>query len=165
MQFMRKGQDRDALVGVIVIVAAALLFGLVYAKEMNSGSDGGYSLNARFRKADGIALGSQVRLSGVVVGKVVAEELDNQFRAVTTLRIASSLGLPSDTAAVIQTDGLLGSKYIELRPGAEDTVLLPGQEITFTQDSMVLEDLMELIINQARAKRGYLDRPLPGTSQ
>ena len=164
MQVLKKGKDRDALVGAVVIVTATLLFGFVYGKEMHSGDSGGYTVNARFRRADGISLGSDVRLSGVVVGKVVAEELDQQFRAITTLRLASNLGLPMDTAAVIQTDGLLGAKYIELRPGAEDDVLKPGQEITFTQDSMVLEDLLDLIINQARAKRGYLDRPLPGAA-
>ena len=98
MQVLKKGKDRDALVGAVVIVTATLLFGFVYGKEMHSGDSGGYTVNARFRRADGISLGSDVRLSGVVVGKVVAEELDQQFRAITTLRLASNLGLPMDTA-------------------------------------------------------------------
>ena len=157
---MRKGPDRDALVGGAVVAFAALLLVLVYGRQMTA-SEGGYTLTARFGHAEGIAIGSSVRLSGVDVGKVVGETLDPQFRAVTTLQVAANLALPTDTAAVIQTDGLLGSKYIDLRPGAEEAVLKPGAEITYTQGSLVIEDLLEMIVNQARAKRGYANRPLP----
>ncbi len=157
---MRKGPDRDAVVGGAVVFVAALLLALVYGRQMTA-ADGGYTLTARFGHAEGIGIGSAVRLSGVDVGKVVGEKLDSQFRAVTTLQIAGNLALPTDTAAVIQTDGLLGSKYIDLRPGAEDAVLKPGAEITYTQGSLVIEDLLEMIVNQARAKRGYANRPLP----
>jgi phospholipid/cholesterol/gamma-HCH transport system substrate-binding protein len=162
---MRKGPDRDAVVGAVMVAAAALLFALVYSKQATSTEGAGYSLTARFGQADGITVGSAVRLSGVNVGKVVDESLDPQFRAVTTLRVAASLALPTDTAAVIQTDGLLGAKYIDLRPGAEEDTLKPGAEITYTQGSLVVEDLLEMIINQARAKRGYVNRPLPGDEQ
>lgn len=159
---MRKGPDRDAVVGAVVVAAAALLFAMVYGKEATSADGAGYTLTARFSQADGISVGSPVRLSGVTVGKVMDEDLDPQFRAVTTLRVAAGLALPTDTAAVIQTDGLLGSKYIDLRPGAEDAVLKPGAKITYTQGSLAIEDLLEMIVNQARVKRGYVNRPLPG---
>jgi phospholipid/cholesterol/gamma-HCH transport system substrate-binding protein len=162
---LRKGQDRDAAVGALVLVAGALLFALVYGKEAHPTASAGYNLVARFNRADGVAVGTDVRMSGVVVGKVAAQSLDSQYNAVIELRIASNLGLPVDTAAAIQADGLLSSKYIELKPGAEEKVLGPGAEITYTQGSMVLEDLLELIINQARAKRGYLDRPLPSSRE
>ena len=164
-RMMRKGPDRDAVVGALVVAAAALLFAMVYGKQATSADGAGYTLTARFGQADGITIGSAVRLSGVAVGKVVDESLDSRFRAVTTLHLAAGLALPTDTAAVIQTDGLLGAKYIDLRPGAEDAVLKPGAEITYTQGSLVVEDLLEMIINQARAKRGYVNRPLPGDDQ
>ena len=159
---MRKGPDRDAVVGAVVVAAAALLFAMVYGKAATSADGAGYLLTARFSQADGIGVGSQVRLSGVTVGKVVGEKLDPQFRAVTSLEVAANLALPTDTAAVIQTDGLFGSKYIDLRPGAEDAVLKPGAEITYTQGSMMIENLLGMIVNQARIKRGYVNRPLPG---
>ena len=69
--------------------------------------------------------------------------------------------MSADTAAVIQTDGLLGAKYIELKPGGDETMLKPGQEISFTQDAMVLEELVGMIIDQAKAKRGYAGKPVP----
>lgn len=157
-----KGGWRDTIIGAIVISVAAVLLVLVYAKDnAPSSDDAGYVLTARFKRADGIAVGSPVRMSGVTVGKVVAQTLDLQFNAVTTLRIDPSVQLTADTAAAIHTDGLLGAKYIELQPGGDETMLKPGEEVPFTQDSMVIEDLLDKIIQQARAKRGYLDKPVP----
>jgi len=156
-----RGEDRDAVVGAVVLVAAVLLFGLVYGKEVHSSTGAGTLLTARFRHAEGLGVGSDIRMSGVVVGKVVKEDLDPQFRAIKTLRLDTTVALPADTAAAIQTDGLLGAKYLELKPGGDDAVLKAGNEISYTQDSLMLEDLLTMIIDQARAKRGYLDKPMP----
>lgn len=161
-----KGGHRDTITGAVVVVVAALLLGLVYVKDDGpaENTEAGYLLKAKFRRLDGISVGSAVRMSGVPIGKVVEQHLDNDFRAVTTLRIASNVLLTADTAAAIQTDGLLGSKFIELKPGAEEKVLKPGEEIPYTQDAMVIEELMDMIIQQARAKRGFLDKPVPSVT-
>jgi phospholipid/cholesterol/gamma-HCH transport system substrate-binding protein len=158
-----KGGYRDTIIGAIVVLVAVILFALVYAKEdrPKRGAEAGYLLSARFSRADGIAVGSDVRLSGVSIGKVVEQRLAPDYRAIVTIRIAANLKLTADTAAAIQTDGLLGAKYIELKPGGDDAVLQPGQEIAYTQDAMVLEDLVDMIIQQAKAKRGYAGKPVP----
>lgn len=162
-----KGRDRDIIIGALVMVVASVLLGLVYVKEDGPGketTEAGYLLTAKFRRLDGISVGSSVRMSGVPVGKVVEQHLAPDFRAVTTLRIASNVALTADTAAVIHTDGLLGSKYIELKPGGDEKVLKAGEEIPYTQDAMVIEELLDMIIQQARAKRGFLDKPVPSVS-
>lgn len=161
-----KGGWRDTITGAIVVSTAAVLFAFVYGKDAdpNAVDPSTYTLVARFSRSDGISVGSPVRMSGVPVGRVVAQSLDPQFRAVTTLRIAAHVQLTADTAAAIQTDGLLGAKHIELQPGADDAMLKPGAEIAFTQDAMVIDELLDKIIQQARAKRGFLDKPVPSTA-
>lgn len=162
-----KGGDRDIITGAVVVVVAAVLLGLVYAKDDGPGketTEAGYLLTAKFRRLDGIAVGSAVRMSGVPVGKVVEQHLAPDFRAITTLRIASNVALTADTAAAIHTDGLLGAKFIELKPGGDEKVLKPGEEISYTQDAMVIEELLDMIIQQARAKRGYLEKPVPSVT-
>lgn len=158
-----KGGYRDTIIGGVVVLVALAALVLVYVKEdgPKGGSDAGYVLTARFKRTDGISVGSKVRVSGVTVGKVVEQRLGPDFRAELALRIAANVQLTADTAATIQTDGLLGAKYIELKPGGDDTMLKPGQEISFTQDAMVLEELVDMIIQQAKAKRGYVGKPMP----
>jgi phospholipid/cholesterol/gamma-HCH transport system substrate-binding protein len=90
----------------------------------------------------------------VVVGKIADQRLDEKFRAVLTLRLSPAVKLPADSSAAIQTDGLLGDKYVALQPGGDETDLKPGSEIAFTQDSLAVADLLEMIIDQAESARG-----------
>ncbi len=85
---------------------------------------------------------------------MIDQHLDSRFRALLTLRVAPGIELPKDSAALIETDGLLGSKFIALQPGADDKNLKPNSEFQFTQSSMNLNDILELIISQAESKRG-----------
>jgi len=154
--------DRDIITGGVVVVVGALLLTIAFAIGGKSAeSSDGYSLRARFNRADGITVGSPVRLSGSLIGHVIGQNLDEQYRAVLTLKLRSDIKVSTDTAAVIYTDGLLGAKFVELKPGGEEAMLKPGQEIQYTQDAVVIEDLLDLIIQQGRAKRGYLDKPIP----
>jgi phospholipid/cholesterol/gamma-HCH transport system substrate-binding protein len=145
-------RDRETLIGACVVLVGALVLAFSYGSAGRA-SLPGYDLAVRFNKADGINLGSDVRLSGVSVGKVVGQALDDHFRAIVTMRMAPDVMLPTDSAALIHTDGLLGGKFIALQPGADETYLKPGEQLRYSQDSMNLQDLLELIIAQAEAKR------------
>jgi phospholipid/cholesterol/gamma-HCH transport system substrate-binding protein len=145
-------RDREAVIGACVVLVGALVL------AFSVGSTGraslpGYDLIARFNKADGIGVGSDVRLSGVSVGRVVRQTLDGQFHAIVTMRMHPDVPVPTDSAALIHTDGLLGAKFISLQPGADETNLKPGDALQYSQDSMNLQELLELIIAQAEAKR------------
>lgn len=147
-------------------IGAGVLGALLLAVALNAvSSDGrgdaatGYPLKAVFQRTDGLAVGAQVRLAGIPVGQVVEQVLDDRYRAHVTLAIDSGLELPEDSSAVIETDGLLGGKYIELQPGAAEEMLGPGGRIEYTQDAVVIEDLLARIVAQAKAKRQ--ERPAP----
>ena len=145
--------SRNIVVGAGVLLA--LIAGLV-AVHVNSAREQseGYPLIARFDKAEGVAVGTEVRLAGARVGKVTAEKLDDQFKAVLTLRLADSVKLPTDSNAVVQTAGLLGAKFIILQPGGDEKDLKPGDEIAYTQSSLALQDLLDMIISQAESAHG-----------
>lgn len=163
---MDKRADRDIWIGAMVVLAGVVMFALTSLQERRAAQSdqSGYMVSAKFNRADGIGIGSDVRLGGVSVGKVVSQKLATDFRADLGIRISNPLPLSVDTAAAIRTDGLLGAKYVELKPGGEDAILKNGSEITFTEDAMVLEELIEMIINQAKAKRGFAGRDLPSVT-
>ncbi len=143
----------ELLIGTATIVLGTAIVMALYAAGA-PGGDGGYPVHARFNRSDGITVGSDVRLSGLSVGEVVGHELDKHYRAVVRMRLDPNIELTSDTAAIIQTDGLLGAKYIALQPGGDDAMIVPGGEIIYTQDAVVLEDLLETIIAEAKLRRG-----------
>lgn len=132
----------ETLIGAIVVVIAGVFLFYGYS---NSGmrSAGGYHVKAEFDRVDGLANGSDVRLSGIKVGTVVAQAIDQKnYQAVVTLSLAPDVKIPDDTSAKITSEGLLGSNYIALTPGGSDQYLADGGEISFTQGSV---DLMGLI--------------------
>jgi len=134
------------------IVTVLVLF-MVFVFGPNRLSDGSYNINARFSRADGLSAGGMVRAAGVPVGQIEQLRLDADFRAVVELRIDDGVVLDSDATASIVTDGLFGQKFIQLDIGGSDAIIGAGQEITFTEDSLVLEDLLELIISRAKQVR------------
>lgn len=151
---------RDTIIGAGVVVVGAVVLAVVYGSTGRS-SQPGYDLIAAFNKAEGISVGSDVRLAGVSIGKVVRQSLDDRFRAILTLRVAPGLQVPDDSSAAIHTDGLLGAKYITLQAGGDDTNLKPGEEIRYTQDSVNLQDLLQLIIAQGEARRAAQGKAPP----
>ena len=65
------------------------------------------------------------------------------------------------TAAIIETDGVFGSKYIEMVPGGTEAMLKSGARMSYTQDSVIIEDLIALIVQRAQAARAAV----PETSE
>lgn len=132
----------EALIGAVVLAAAGGF--LAYAAqraELGTGANS-YELVAKFRKAEGIGVGTDVRLSGVKVGSVTALTLDTAtYQAVTRLAIRGGLLIPEDSGAKIASEGLLGGNYVEITPGASEFMLKAGDEIEITQGSVSLIDL------------------------
>lgn len=145
---------REVMVGGVVFAAFALVVLFSYAARdvAARATETGYVLTATFNRIDGLAEGSAVRLGGVEVGTVKALRLDEHFRAVVVLRMDEGVGLPADTSIAVHTDGLFGTKYLELEPGGDPTELANGDAILYTQDALLVGDLLDLIIAQGRAR-------------
>ena len=103
----------------------------------------GYPVIAKFNAIDGLDAGSDVRLAGVKVGSVTETTIDPEFfQAVITLNLMPNIKLPSDSTASITGDGLLGGKYVELKPGQSGDKIAPGGEIKKTEDVVGIEELL-----------------------
>ena len=136
----------ETLVGAAVLVIAGVF--LVYAANTaDVSAAGGYPVVAKFRKADGVAPGADVRIAGVKVGSVSDMELDPQtYFATVTLNVRDSVRLPEDSSAKITSASLLGDNYVALDPGASEFMLEAGDEIMYTQGSVSFGDLIGKVI-------------------
>ncbi|KRW97976.1 outer membrane lipid asymmetry maintenance protein MlaD [Paracoccus sp. PXZ] len=142
---MNTAAERAELwVGAAVLaVAAGFLVWSTSGGRLGAQLAGGYELRAAFPNVDGIEVGTDVRVAGLRVGRVSAVDLNPQtYYAEARLRLPDSIRLPSDSAALIQSDGLLGGAYIELQPGGAPDNLAPGDEIEDVQGAVSLISLM-----------------------
>src|SRR5258707_10628171 len=112
-----RGNVIETVMGAVVIVVAALFLAFAY-KTSQLRSVPGYQVSADFSRVDGIRAGSDVRISGVKIGSVIAEDLDPKtFLAQVRMSIDPVVQLPEDTVAEIISAGPLGDKYMSLVPG------------------------------------------------
>ncbi len=78
----------------------------------------GYRFTVPFDEATQLAVESDVRISGVPVGKVKVVELADSGRADATIELDSAYApIPTDTRAMLRTKTLLGETFVELTPG------------------------------------------------
>ncbi len=150
---MQSAEQREAVVGAVaaVVLALGLILVALTNRAAHNVDEGLFQLMADFERVDGVHLGTPVRVAGIDVGTVAQMSVDGRGRAVLGFRFDRALDLPDDTAAVIETDGLFGEKYVELRPGGSERNLKSGARISFTQDAVILEDLVALIVQRATA--------------
>ncbi len=150
---MQRNVIETVMGGVVLIVAA--MFVAIAFRSGTVTAPSGYQVIAEFDDASGMGPGSEVRMSGVKIGTVHSQELDPEtYFAVVTLNISESVKLPRDTSARIIADGLLGSNFIALEPGGDEEMIPPGGEITFTQGSINVVDLLGRFIFSAAEAGG-----------
>lgn len=140
----------EVIVGGAVL-AAALGF-LVYAGQATGfvREAGTYELRASFRSAEGIKVGTDVRMAGVKVGTVVALSLNSAtFFADARITMREGIELPDDSAILISSEGLLGGNFVEVVPGGSPFNLEPGAEIEDTQGAVSLTSLLMKFVGGA----------------
>jgi phospholipid/cholesterol/gamma-HCH transport system substrate-binding protein len=136
----------ETILGAVVLVVAGLFLAFAYSMA-DVKSVSGYPLQAVFNKTGDLAVGADVRVSGIKVGSVTEQRLDTEmFRAVVGLTISPDVQLPTDTTASIVSDGLLGGQYVKLNPGVATEKLQSGATIDNTEDFQALEDMVGDII-------------------
>ena len=106
-------------------------------------------------------VGDLVRLAGMNVGKVVDAKLGDGYKAILTLEINEKFKLPDDSSASIVSSGIMGPKYIEIEPGGSEDMIAPGGEFSYTQDAMVIEELLDRIVSIGKANRNKQTKPCP----
>jgi phospholipid/cholesterol/gamma-HCH transport system substrate-binding protein len=144
----------ETLIGALVLLVAVGAIFFAYSNAGMKVNASSYKIFAQFERIDGLTLGSDVRVGGVKVGIVSQQTLDPKtYLARVEMSINQQVKLPKDSSAQIVSDGLLGSKYVAIIPGAEDAMLAANEEITFTQSSVNLETLIgKMMFNGAEGK-------------
>jgi phospholipid/cholesterol/gamma-HCH transport system substrate-binding protein len=82
-------------------------------------------------------------MAGIKVGSITSLTLNPQtFMADAVVNVRSDIQLPTDSAILISSEGLLGGNFVEIMPGGAPDNLAPGDEIEDTQGSVSLVSLL-----------------------
>jgi phospholipid/cholesterol/gamma-HCH transport system substrate-binding protein len=148
------GSRAEIAAGAAVLAVAAAF--AVYAAKgagLTAGRGDSYPLTASFRAVDGISPGSDVRLAGLKVGTISSLKLNpDTFMADAVIDIRSDIRLPTDSAILISSEGLLGGNFVEIMPGGALENLEPGDEIEDTQGSVSLVSLLMKFVGGGKSE-------------
>lgn len=147
-----KNSTVETLIGAAVILIAAAFFFFAYQASDKGQAAGAYRVSAEFDNAEGVSVGTDVRVAGVKIGSVVDFTLNPEnFQANVVMDIDPQVKLTDDATAKVTAEGLLGSKFIALEQGGSETLLAEGGVISNTQGAV---DIWSLISQAMFASKG-----------
>jgi len=136
----------ETIMGAVVLAVAGIFLAFALSQS-DLGVVKGYTLSASFASVGGLSTGSDVRINGIKVGTVTSQVIDQtNFNAVVKFSLSPTVHLPKDTVASIDSDGLLGSKFLKLTPGHADEKIPEGGTIENTKNFESLEETVGKII-------------------
>lgn len=155
MRTMLRENYGEALVGLLVVIVAGWFVLFAWRNTGGGTAGGAIEVKALFPSASGVNVGTDVRIAGLKVGSVVAQRLDPEtFQAEVTLALDPAVKVPSDSTAIISSEGLLGGSYIGMQPGGSDVPLKNGDAILDTQGSVDLMGLVGQFVNGTGGSSG-----------
>ncbi|MBK9165994.1 MAG: MCE family protein [Bryobacterales bacterium] len=153
---------KTILVGIF-LAAGLLLFGvglfligdrrLLFSESM--------VLQTEFGNVSGLKPGSKVRVSGMDAGEVlevaVPVRVDEKFR--TTFRVLSTFQpiLRKDSIATIQTDGLVGNKFLQVQPGSGEAASLEPGDTVPSKDPVEFGDMLDAAVETVQHANEAID--------
>ncbi len=137
--------SKETVSGIFVIIG---LLGIVYMSvqlgNISIFGGGAYPLYAHFSSVSGLQAGNRVELLGIKVGRVNGYSIDhNKHVAIVELRIDGGTKVFDDAVAVIETDGLIGDKYIKIQSSGGGKLLKSGDIIETTESTF--DELAETV--------------------
>jgi phospholipid/cholesterol/gamma-HCH transport system substrate-binding protein len=164
-----KNSTVETLIGAAVVVIAAGFFFFAYQSSGRGAASGSYTLSAEFDNAEGVNVGTDVRIAGVKIGSVTGFTLNPEnFQAKTDMEIDPKVKLTDDATAKVTSEGLLGSKFISLEQGGSETLLADGGVVSNTQGAVDIWSLIsQAMFDKGKGSTAPETAPetTPGTAQ
>lgn len=154
----------ETAMGAVVLVIAGIF--VVFAmRTADVDTSTGYQVNGAFTNANGVIIGSDVRIGGVKVGTVSRLALDPvSYQAIVTMTLEDDVKIPDDSSATIRSESLMGGKFLALDPGGSEAMLGNGGTIKHTQSTPDLEQLLgQAIFSMSQSKAADTPAAASGT--
>lgn len=113
-----------------LLSAAIALFAIGFLAllrwQTGTGSLSSYEMNAILARADGLSVGTDVKIAGVKVGRIADLSLEpRKYGVRLRLDIKSDIPIPDDSRLSV-TSGIMSSPYLTITPGRSGKKVAPG---------------------------------------
>ena len=141
-----KRYNLELIIGLFMVAGMIALAVLAFKVSGLTGLKKGdvYHVTAAFTHIGDLKVRAPVTIAGVSIGRVTKVDLDSKtFKAVITLEInAENDHISTDSTANIFTAGLIGTNYVSIKPGFDETYLEDGDRMENTNQALILQNLI-----------------------
>lgn len=141
-----------AKVGIMTVIALFVLGLIIVWKTEIFLLNQGREMIASFENVEGLSIGSEVRFRGLKVGKVI--KLDPGPYDIKVFSVVDQhLKIPADSTLRVSYDGIVGMKFLEVRPGTSEVMYRAPNELMGSRTSSLVDfiDLGSKNLVQSRA--------------
>ncbi|MGH7600291.1 MAG: MlaD family protein [bacterium] len=156
--------SNEVIVGAAIVLAIAIgMYGYIYLREIPV-RHRGFEITIIFENVTGLENGDGVTVSGVKVGHVKQTRLEIG-RVAVRIWMDGEVPLPRDSRASIRSIGMIGEKYIDLKPGTAKESLQEGDTIvgTYISDLADAGGSLSDLMSQATSLLAKLNSALDTT--
>ncbi|WP_264337759.1 outer membrane lipid asymmetry maintenance protein MlaD [Wolbachia endosymbiont (group B) of Dolichovespula media] len=146
---MRRSNILEIIAGSFVLIFTIFLvfFAINKLSYIKRNYKDCYKIHGLFTNANGVGVGDSVKISGVEIGSITGVSLDKAtYIARIDMCISRDIKLPIDSSALIASSGVVGSKFVNISPGADPKLISHGGKIAHTQAGANMGGIVDKII-------------------
>jgi phospholipid/cholesterol/gamma-HCH transport system substrate-binding protein len=154
--------SRSFRLGLFLLTMLAILASCVFLvgrQESRFGSN--YRVHSEFQNVAGLNVGADVRVGGIRKGTVQSIRLpktpDGKVVVTMDLEKETQTIVKQDSTASIQSEGLLGDKYVEISFGSVEAEKLRGGETIESEPPLDISDLLQKASQMLDSGEGALE--------
>ena len=139
---MKQNANLETKVGIFLLLGIGLICTLIILfGELPDMFKPTYAVTVKFPDASGLLKGSEVYLAGAVIGKVTTDPkyIPDSQEVEVNLKINKDVGIRKDASYVIGSSGLLGDRFVIVKPKVYDKGTPEEQKAPYVKDGEVIE--------------------------
>jgi hypothetical protein len=130
--------SNPAKVGLITITALLVLGSVILWKTDLLMLAKGYPMIGSFEDVEGLTVGSEVRYRGLKIGKIT--KIDPAVSEINVFSlIDGNIKFPEDSLLRVAYDGIVGQKYLEIKPGTSEVAYAAPRVIYGIKTSSIVD--------------------------
>jgi phospholipid/cholesterol/gamma-HCH transport system substrate-binding protein len=150
---MQKNYIESFLGACIVILTCALLWVFFEKNDVRTNEDL-LSVTAYFQSVAGISKGTDVKLGGVKVGRILDVKLDPEsLTPLLVIGLNKTYKISSDSSFAIKSEGIMGGKFVSIEIGPGEDHITEGQIFYNNQSSLDLESIVSQVVFGGEKKK------------
>ncbi|QIA09325.1 MlaD family protein [Draconibacterium halophilum] len=143
---MKERESRSLKLGIMVTVGLVLFaWGIYYLGSQRKMFTSSVTVKSYFNNVSGLVEGNKVRYSGITVGSVLEIGIVSDSTILVEMSIDKKTRkfIRKDSKVEINSDGLMGSKIVNILPGTASAGSVSDDELLMSLSPLELDDVLQ----------------------